>query len=82
MLELSSLGAKVMQSSAVQTAMIYNIPLEVKSTLLRDGTKIFNQENIDYTKSVTGVAYSKDDAKITLTGVLDKPVLRRMFLNL
>ena len=74
MLELSSLGAKVMQSSAVQTAMMYNIPLEVKSTFTeRDGTKILNQENIDYTKSVTGVAYSKDDAKITLIGVQDKP---------
>ena len=67
MLELSSLGAKVMQSSAVQTAMIYNIPIEVRSTFTdRKGTKIFNQENIDYTKSVTGVAYSKDDAKITI----------------
>ncbi len=74
MLELSSLGAKVMQSSAVQTAMMYNIPLEVKSTFTnRQGTKIFDQENLDYTKSVTGVAYSKDDAKITLTGVQDKP---------
>jgi len=74
MLELSSLGAKVMQSSAVQTAMIYDIPLEVRSTFTnRKGTKIFNQENIDYTKSVTGVAYSKDDAKITVTGVADKP---------
>ena len=74
MLELSSLGAKVMQSSAVQTAMMYSIPLEVKSTFTeRKGTKIFSQENIDYTKSVTGVAYSKDDAKITLTGVQDKP---------
>tara|TARA_B100001093_G_scaffold515475_1_gene591874 strand:+ start:25 stop:1236 length:1212 start_codon:yes stop_codon:yes gene_type:complete len=74
MLELSSLGAKVMQSSAVQTAMMYNIPLEVKSTFTdRQGTKIFDQESIDYTKSVTGVAYSKDDAKITLTGVQDKP---------
>ena len=74
MLELSSLGAKVMQSSAVQTAMIYNIPLEVRSTFTdRKGTKIFNQENIDYTKSVTGVAYSRDDAKITLIGVEDKP---------
>ena len=74
MLELSSLGAKVMQSSAVQTAMMYNIPLEVKSTFTdRQGTKIFDQENIDYTKSVTGVAYSKDDAKITLMGVQDKP---------
>ena len=74
MLELSSVGAKVMQSSAVQTAMMYDIPLEVKSTFTeRKGTKIFSQENIDYTKSVTGVAYSKDDAKITVIGVEDKP---------
>jgi aspartate kinase len=74
MLELSSLGAKVMQPSAVQTAMIYDIPLEVRSTFTdRQGTKIFDQESIDYTKSVTGVAYSKDDAKITLTEVEDKP---------
>ena len=74
MLELSSLGAKVMQSSAVQTAMMYNIPLEVRSTFTeRKGTKIFSQENIDYTKSVTGVAYSKDDAKITIVGVEDRP---------
>ena len=74
MLELSSLGAKVMQSSAVQTAMMYDIPLEVRSTFTeRKGTKIFSQENIDYTKSVTGVAYSKDDAKVTIIGVEDKP---------
>ena len=74
MLELSSLGAKVMQSSAVQTAMMYNIPLQVRSTFTdRKGTTIFGQENIDYSKSVTGVAYSKDDAKITLIGVEDKP---------
>ena len=74
MLELSSLGAKVMQSSAVQTAMIYDIPIEVRSTFTdRKGTKIFDQQNIDYTKSVTGVAYSKDDAKITILGVKDKP---------
>ena len=74
MLELSSLGAKVMQPSAVQTAMMYDIPLEVKSTFTnRKGTKIFDQQSIDYSKSVTGVAYSKDDAKITLIGVDDKP---------
>ena len=81
MLELSSLGAKVMQPSAVQTAMIYDIPLEVKSTFTeRKGTKIFNQENIDYSKSVTGVAYSKDDAKISVLGVEDKPgVAANMF---
>ena len=45
MLELSSLGAKVMQSSAVQTAMIYDIPLEVKSTFTeRKGTKILTKK--------------------------------------
>ena len=74
MLELSSLGAKVMQSSAVQTAMMYSIPLQVRSTFTdRKGTKIFDQENIDYKRSVTGVAYSKDDAKVTVIGVEDKP---------
>ena len=74
MLELSSLGAKVMQPSAVQTAMMYDIPLQVRSTFTdRKGTEILNQDNIDYSKSVTGVAYSKDDAKITLIGVEDKP---------
>ncbi len=74
MLELSSLGAKVMQPSAVQTAMMYDIPLQVRSTFTdRNGTEIFSQESIDYTKIVTGVAYSKDDAKITLIAVEDKP---------
>ncbi len=74
MLELSSLGTKVMQPSAVQTAMMHDIPLQVKSTFTeRKGTEITNQDNIDYTKVVTGVAYSKDDAKITLIGVEDKP---------
>ena len=74
MLELSSLGAKVMQSSAVQTAMIYDIPLQVRSTFTdRPGTKIFSKENLDYSKAVTGVAYSKDDAKITLQAVEDQP---------
>ncbi len=74
MLELSSVGAKVMQSSAVQTAMMYDIPLQVRSTFTdRKGTEIFSKESIDYSKSVTGVAYSKDDAKITLIGVEDKP---------
>ena len=74
MLELSSLGTKVMQSSAVQTAMMHDIPLQVKSTFTnRQGTEILSQDDIDYTKVVTGVAYSKDDAKITLIGVEDKP---------
>jgi aspartate kinase len=74
MLEMSSLGAKVMQSSAVQTAMMYDIPLHVRSAFSnKEGTKIFGSENIDYTKTITGVTYSKDDAKITVLGVQDKP---------
>ena len=74
MLELSSLGAKVMQSSAVQAAMLNDISIQVKSTFTeRDGTESSAQEKIDYSKAVTGVAYSKDDAKITLLGVEDKP---------
>jgi len=74
MLEMSSLGAKVIQSSAVQTAMMYDLPLHVRSTFSnKDGTKIFSSENIDYSKTITGVTYSKDEAKITLLGVQDKP---------
>jgi aspartate kinase len=74
MLEMSSLGAKVIQSSAVQTAMMYNLPLHVRSTFsIAEGTKIFASENIDYSKTITGVTYSRDEAKITLLGVQDKP---------
>ena len=63
-----------MQSSAVQTAMMYDVPLQVRSSFSsKEGTKIFSSEDIDYTKIITGVTYSKDDAKITLLGVLDKP---------
>ena len=74
MLEMSSLGAKVMQASAVQTAMMYDLPLHVRSAFSKaEGTKIFGSENIDYSKTITGVTYSKDEAKITLLGVQDKP---------
>ena len=74
MLEMSSLGAKVMQSSAVQMAMIYDLPLHVRSTFSnKEGTKIFGSESIDYNKVITGVTYSKDDAKVTLLDVQDKP---------
>ena len=54
--------------------MMYSIPLHVRSTFSgKEGTKIFKSENIDYSKIITGVTYSKDDAKITLLGVEDKP---------
>ena len=73
MLELSSLGKGDAIFSCPNSDDV-QYSLEVRSTFTdRNGTKIFSQESIDYTKSVTGVAYSKDDAKITLIGVEDKP---------
>ncbi len=74
MLEMSSLGAKVMQPNAVQAAMIDDIPLTVKSTFSDNfGTKIISESEIDYKKVVTGIAYSKGNAKVSIVGVVDKP---------
>ena len=74
MLEMASLGAKVMQPSAVQASMIDNIPIHVRSTFSEKvGTKIVSEDNIDYKKSVTGIAYSKNNAKVSIVGVVDKP---------
>ena len=74
MLEMAALGAKVMQPTSVQAAMIDNIIVHVRSTFSeKSGTKIVSESGIDYKKVVTGIAYSKNDAKITLVGAEDKP---------
>ena len=74
MLEMSSLGAKVMQPSAVQASMVNNIPVHVRSTFSgKSGTKITSESEVDYTKAVTGIAYSKSNAKVSIIGVVDKP---------
>jgi len=74
MLEMASLGAKVVQPNAVQASMIDNIPIHVRSTFSEKvGTKIIPESDIDYKKVITGVAYSKNDAKVTLVEVADKP---------
>ena len=74
MLEMASLGAKVMQSSSVQSAMLNEIEVYVKSSF-KDvkGTKILNQNKISYEKVITGIAYTLDDSKITLQSVQDRP---------
>ena len=74
MLEMASLGANVMQSSSVQSAMLNEIEVYVKSSF-KDikGTKILNQNKISYDKVITGIAYTTDDSKITLQSVKDKP---------
>merc|ERR1711981_286354 len=74
MLEMASLGAKVMQPSAVQASMIDDIPIHVKSTFSeKEGTKIISENEIDHKKAVTGIAYSKNNAKVSIVGVIDKP---------
>ena len=74
MLEMASLGAKVMQPNAVQSSMIDNIPIHVRSTFSENsGTKIISENEINYKKVVTGIAYSKGNAKISIVGVTDKP---------
>ena len=74
MLEMASLGAKVMQPNAVQAAMIDDIPINVRSTFSeKSGTKIIPEGDIDYKKVVTGIAYSKNNAKVSIVGVIDKP---------
>ena len=74
MLEMASLGAKVMQPNAVQTSMIENIPIYVRSTFSENsGTKIISESEIDHKKVVTGIAYSKGNAKVSIVGVVDKP---------
>jgi len=74
MLEMASLGAKVMQPNAVQASMIDNIPIHVRSTFSeKSGTKIIPESEIDYKKVVTGIAYSKNNAKVSIVGVVDKP---------
>tara|TARA_Y100000590_G_scaffold359064_2_gene414743 strand:+ start:793 stop:2007 length:1215 start_codon:yes stop_codon:yes gene_type:complete len=74
MLEMASLGAKVMQPTSVQASMINDISVNVRSTFSEKlGTVITSENEIDYKKVVTGIAYSKNDAKVTLVGVVDKP---------
>tara|TARA_B110000438_G_C15743064_1_gene619394 strand:- start:141 stop:1355 length:1215 start_codon:yes stop_codon:yes gene_type:complete len=74
MLEMASLGAKVMQPSAVQASMVDNILIHVRSSFSeKSGTKIISEDNIDLQKAVTGIAYSKNNAKVSIVGVVDKP---------
>ena len=74
MLEMASLGAKVMQPNAVQASMVDNISIHVRSTFSeKSGTKIIADSEIDYKKVVTGIAYSKNNAKVSIVGVVDKP---------
>jgi aspartate kinase len=74
MLEMASLGAKVMQPVSIQDARLNRINVEVKSSFSnRSGTLITKRSNIRNNKIITGISSTSNDAKVSLIGVKDKP---------
>ncbi len=77
MLELASLGAKVLQTRSVELAMRYKVRLRVLSSFEdndeNSGTLVCDEDEIMESKVVSGVAYSRDEAKMTLVKVEDRP---------
>ena len=82
MLEMASVGAKVLQVRSVEMAMVHGVRLLVRSAFVSPeeadkgefaGTLICNEDEILEKKTVTGIAYSKDEAQITLRRVEDRP---------
>lgn len=74
MLEMASLGAKVLQTRSVALAMRYQMPLQVLSSFEnKPGTFIVPEEKVMETADVTGIPFSKAEARITLNGVPDRP---------
>ncbi len=74
MLEMASLGAKVMQPESIQDARLNRINIEVKSSFKKkSGTLITKRKNIINNKIITGISSTQNDAKVTLVGVKDKP---------
>ena len=75
MIEMASQGAKVLQTASVESAMIENVNVQVRSTFNPDqeGTKISFDLNDHNSRAVTGVAYSKDEAKVTIIDLVDQP---------
>ncbi len=79
MLEMASLGARVLQSRSVELAMAQQVPLRVLSSFVEPGTAenvgtiVCDEEEIVEKRIVSGVAYSRDEAKISLFGLPDHP---------
>ncbi len=74
MLEMASLGAKVLQIRSVEIAMKHGVRLQVLSSFVdAPGTLVVDEDEIVEQEAVSGIAYSRDEAKITLTRVPDRP---------
>ncbi len=82
MLEMASLGSKVLQTRAVEFAGKYRVPLRVLSSLTDGGGTLihYKEQEIMEQPIVTGVAFNRDEAKITVVGVPDKPGIARDIL--
>ena len=74
MLELASLGAKVLQTRSVEMAMNHNVVVQVLTSFAdKPGTLLVKEEDTVEQKRITGIAYSRDEARITLTSVANIP---------
>jgi len=74
MLEMASLGAKVLQIRSVEMAMKHGVRVQVLSSFEdKPGTLVVNEDEIMEQELVSGIAYSRDEAKITLVAVPDRP---------
>ncbi len=74
MLEMASLGAKVMQPTSVQDAKLNNINFTVKSSFIKkNGTLITDSKKVFSDQIITGITSTKNDAKVTIIGVKDRP---------
>ncbi len=74
MLEMASLGAKVLQTRSVEVAMKHGVRLQVRSSFSDEpGTLVVDEDEIVEQELISGIAYSRDEAKITLIGVSDHP---------
>jgi aspartate kinase len=82
MLEMASLGAKVLHTRSVEFAKKYNVPIHVRSTFSENlGTLVMKEDETMEKVVVSGVTYNKKEAKITILGAPDKPGVASMIFN-
>jgi aspartate kinase len=82
MLEMASLGAKVLQIRSVEFARKYKVPLRVRSSFEEGpGTLITYEENNMEQALISGIAFSRDEAKVTIRGVPDRPGIAYQILG-
>ncbi len=83
MLEMSSTGAKVLHTRSVELAMKNNLTLQVLSSLTKKvGTFVVSEKELIEKEIVSGVSYSKNEAKVTISGILDKPGISAKIFSL